>query len=49
MADIFFEILSGRGGLSTGENGKNKRKMHGYPVSLKQINLQRNIERTGHD
>jgi len=35
--------------MSSGAEGKTKTKMNGCPVSLKQMNLQRNIERTGHD
>lgn len=35
--------------MSNGAEGKTKIKMNGCPGSLKQMNLQRNIERTGHD
>jgi len=35
--------------MSSGAQGKTITKMNGCPVSLKQMNLQRNIERTGHD
>jgi hypothetical protein len=35
--------------MSSGAEGKTKTKMNGCPVSLKQMNLQRDIKRTGHD
>jgi len=35
--------------MSSGAEEKTKTKMNGCPVSLKQMNLQRNIERTGHN
>ena len=35
--------------MSIEVEGKIITKMHGYPAYLKQINLQRNIERAGHD
>ncbi|MFO8164000.1 MAG: hypothetical protein R6T98_05650 [Desulfatiglandales bacterium] len=35
--------------MSSEAEGKIITKMHGCPVSLKQMNLQRNMKRTGHD
>jgi len=45
ITDITVPRLAG----SAGAEGKTKTKMNGCPVSLKQMNLQRNIEKTGHD
>jgi len=45
ITDITVPRLAG----SAGAQGKTITKMNGCPVSLKQMNLQRNIERTGHD
>jgi len=45
ITDITVPRLAG----SAGAEGKTKTKMNGCPGSLKQMNLQRDIERTGHD